>query len=305
MKIRFWGVRGSIPCPGPDTMKYGGNTPCIELRFQDVDRLIILDAGSGIRELGNYIVAHDLPKGPISTEIFLTHTHWDHIMGFAFFAPIYISETKLKVYGPITYEDDTLEHVVGGQLTYRYFPVRQEELASEIEYIHLKEVRLDMGDDILVTTKYLNHPLLCLGYRFEYHGKVFCTAYDTEPFRNVFCTDPHDPSYDEAMSSEGEQVAQEENQRVEDFFAGADLLVHDAQYTQEEYESSKVGWGHSSFEHAIAAAKRSGIKRLVLFHHEPMRTDAQIDELTKTYCNPDHGGNTEVFFAREGMKIEL
>jgi len=305
MEIRFWGVRGSIPCPGPHTVKYGGNTPCIELCFKDVDRLIILDAGSGIRELGNRIVARDLSKGPIRTEIFLTHTHWDHIMGFAFFAPIYVPATKLKVYGPVTYEDDTLEQVVGGQLTYRYFPVRQEELASEIEYIHLKEGGLDLGDDIMVTTKYLNHPLLCLGYRFEHHGKVFCTAYDTEPFRNVFCADPHDPAYDEAMASEGEQVAQEENQRVEGFFAGADLLVHDAQYTQEEYESSKVGWGHSSFEHAIAAAKHSGVGRLALFHHEPLRTDAQIDELTKTYCNPGYGGNTEVFFAREGMKIEL
>jgi phosphoribosyl 1,2-cyclic phosphodiesterase len=305
MEIRFWGVRGSIPCPGPHTVKYGGNTPCIELRFQDVDRLIILDAGSGIRELGNRIVADELPKGPIRTEIFLTHTHWDHIMGFAFFAPIYVPATRLKVYGPVTYEDDTLEQVVGGQLTYRYFPVRQEELASEIEYIHLKEVSLDLGDDIMVTTKYLNHPLLCLGYRFEHHGKVICTAYDTEPFRNIFCTDPHDPSYDAAMASEGEQVAQEENQRVEDFFAGADLLVHDTQYTREEYESSKVGWGHSSFEHAIAAAKNSGVRRLALFHHEPLRTDAQIDELTKTYCNPDYSGSTEVFFAREGMKIEL
>jgi phosphoribosyl 1,2-cyclic phosphodiesterase len=305
MNIKFWGVRGSIPCPGPHTMKYGGNTACLELRFEELDRVIIIDAGSGIRELGNHMVANDLRKGPIKTEIFLTHTHWDHVMGFPFFAPIYIPTTRLKVYGPVTHEDDPLEEVVGGQLTYRYFPVRQAELASKIEYIDRKEGRFDLGDGIMLTNKYLNHPVLCLGYRFEYRGKVLCIACDTEPFQNVFCTDPENPSYDEAMAHEGKQVAKEENRRVEEFFAEADFLIHDAQYTQQEYESSRVGWGHSSVEHAIASAKRAGVKRLALFHHEPERTDAQIDELAKEFCNPGFAGDTEVFFAREGMKIEI
>jgi phosphoribosyl 1,2-cyclic phosphodiesterase len=305
MNIRFWGVRGSIPCPGPHTMKYGGNTACLELRFEELDRIIIIDAGSGIRELGNYMIANDLRKGPIKTEIFLTHTHWDHIMGFPFFAPIYIPTTRLKVYGPVTHEDDPLEEVVGGQLTYRYFPVRQAELASKIEYFDRKEGRFDLGDGIILTNKYLNHPVLCLGYRFEYRGKVLCTACDTEPFQNVFCTDPENPSYDEAMAHEGKQVAEEENRRVEEFFAESDFLIHDAQYTQQEYASSRVGWGHSSVEHAIASAKRARVKRLALFHHEPERTDAQIDGLTEKFCNPGFAGETEVFFAREGMKIEI
>jgi len=286
-------------------MKYGGNTACIELRFKDTDRLIIIDAGSGIRELGNYMMAHDLRKGPIKTEILLTHTHWDHITGFPFFTPIYVPGTELKIYGPVTYEDETLEKIVGGQLAYRYFPVRQAELASKIEYFDLKESRMDFNDGITITTKYLNHPILCIGYRFEYHGKIVCTAYDTEPFRNVFCIDPNDPAYDEQVAREGEEVAGEENQRVEEFFSGADLLIHDAQYTRQEYESSKVGWGHSSFEHAVETAKRANVKRLALFHHEPLRTDAQIDELSKKYCSPDYSGDMAVFFAREGMQIEL
>lgn len=305
MIIKFWGVRGSIPCPGPDTVKYGGNTSCIELRFRDNDRIIIIDAGSGIRELGNSMVVRDLPKGPINTEIYLTHTHWDHIMGFPFFTPVYIPGTKLKVFGPITAEEDTLEKIVGGQLTYRYFPVLQRDLAADIQYFHLKEDHMDLGDGISLTTKYLNHPILCVGYRFEYQGKVFCTAYDTEPFRNIFCTDPNDPSYDETMASEGQMIADEQNRVLEEFVAGVDLLVHDTQYVQTEYEPSKVGWGHSSIEHAVAMANRVGVKSLALFHHEPVRTDQQMDELARDFCAPGKYGPTEVFFAREGLEIEL
>ncbi len=305
MKVKFWGVRGSIPCPGPYTIKYGGNTACLELRFEDSDRLIIIDAGTGIRELGNYMMANNLPGSPIKTEIFLTHTHWDHLMGFPFFKPSYVQGTELKIYGPVSYGDNSIEDSLGGLLTYRYFPVRRTELASEIEYINLKEDQFDLGDGIILTTKYLNHPVLCLGYRFEYRDKVFCTAYDTEPFQNIFCTDLDDPSYNEAMAYEGEQAARTANQRVEEFTAGADLLIYDAQYTQEEYESSKVGWGHSSCEYAVAAAKRAGAKRLALFHHEPARTDDQMDELTEKHCSRDHTGDTEIFFAREGMEIEF
>jgi len=286
-------------------MKYGGNTPCIEMRFEDPERLIIIDAGSGIRELGNHMMVHDLPKGDIRAEIFLTHTHWDHIMGFPFFTPIYVPGTQLKVYGPVTYEDDPLEEVVGGQLTYRYFPVRRTDLASRIEYIDLREGRFDLGDGITLTAKYLNHPLLCLGYRFEHHGKVFCTAYDTEPFQNLFCADPEDPSFDAAVAEEGEHVAKEENQRVENFFAGADLLVHDAQYTEKEYTSSKKGWGHSALEHVVSSARRAHVKRCALFHHEPVRTDAEMDALATQHCTPEDGQTTHTFFAREGMEIEL
>lgn len=306
MKIKFWGVRGSIPCPGPLTMKYGGNTPCLEIRFPDIDRLIIIDAGSGIRDLGNFMMGNDLPKGPIKTEIFLSHTHWDHIMGFPFFTPIYIPGTELKVYGPVSYEKDTLEKIVGGQMTYRYFPVRQTELGANIEYIELKEGEMDLGDGIKLTTKYLNHPILALGYRIEYKGKTFCTAYDTEPFQNLFITDPDDPSYDEAMAQEGELVAKEQNEVLGQFLSGADLVVYDCQYTQDEYDNGKAGWGHSYFEYVCPMANRSNnIKSLALFHHEPMRTDEQADKLAEKFCQPGGNGKPEIFFAKEGMEIEL
>ena len=305
MKVKFWGVRGSIPCPGPLTVKYGGNTLCVELYFKELKRRIIIDAGTGIRELGNDLMRNGFPANLHRTEIFLTHTHWDHIQGFPFFTPIYFPDTKLRVYGPVTYEDDSLESILGGQWVYRYFPVRQVQLAAAIEYVDLKESSYDLGDGIQLTTRYLNHPLLCLGYRFEYAGKVFCTAYDTEPYRNVFSTDPEDPAFDASMAQEAEQVVNEENQRLESFFSNADLLIHDTQYTQAEYETSRLGWGHSSYEHAVAAASRSKVKRLALFHHEPGRTDAELDALAETYCRPDQAGNTDIFFSREGMEIEL
>jgi ribonuclease BN (tRNA processing enzyme) len=249
-------------------------------------------------------MANDLPKGPIKADIFLSHTHWDHIMGYPFFTPIYIPGTKLKVHGPVSFEDDPLEEVVGGQMKYRYFPINLGELASEVEYVRLKEdPNIDLGDGLHLSTKLLNHPITALGYRFEYDGCVVCTCYDSEPFRNLFITDPDDPAYDEAMAFEGNEVAVEQNLAIEQFFSGADLLICDSQYTDAEY-SSRINWGHTTMEYAIGAANRQGLKNLpcsIMIHD---RSDATLDELAKIYCEPGRFGDTEVFFAREGMAIE-
>ncbi len=304
MKVRLWGVRGSIPCPGPETVEFGGNTASLELRFGE--RLIIIDAGSGIRPLGDYLMRHDLPKGPIKTDLFISHTHWDHIMGFPFFTPIFIPGTKLTIYGPVTYEEEGLDRIIGDQLTYRYFPVKQSELSAEIRYIPLKESTLDLGDGITLTTKYLNHPILCLGYKFEHKGVVFCTAYDHEPFRNVFPTDPKDPNYDESAASEGERAAREENEKILEFFRGCDLLIHDSQYTRKEYLDSKIGWGHSSYEDVINFAHKAEVKKVVLFHHDPLRTDGQLRAFEREYRERIAGKTKlEIVIAREGAEFEL
>jgi phosphoribosyl 1,2-cyclic phosphodiesterase len=297
--VKIWGDRGSMPTPGAETVEFGGNTACIEVRCGR--RLIIIDAGSGIRQLGDALMRTDFKAGPISADIFITHTHWDHIMGFPMFAPIYVPGTKLRIRGPITYEEDTLEKVIGSQLSYRYWPVRQDELSATITYEQIKEATFDLGDGIWVTTKYLNHPILCLGYRIEYRGRSFVTVYDNEPFRNVFPTDPQDPSYDEAAAEEGEQAAREENEKIQRFMSGADLLVHDTQYTAKEYVTNKIGWGHSSYEYAINTSHKANVKSLLLFHHDPNRTDTELQELEMFYQAKVRGRTPmAVEMAREG-----
>jgi phosphoribosyl 1,2-cyclic phosphodiesterase len=308
IRLTFWGVRGSIPTPGPNTVKYGGNTSCLELRFGADDRLVIIDAGSGIRELAGKLLANDLKKGPIRTKLFLSHTHWDHIMGFPFFTPIFIPTTELELYGPVSFEDDPLEKVVvGNQLSYRYFPVRHEELKSKIWFIPLKEGAQDLGGGLRVRTKYLNHPILVLGYRFEFEGKVLCTAYDHEPYQNLFDVAPDHPGYDEEAVKEGAAAADAENAKVSQFFRGADLLVHDTQYTRREWKAGKIGWGHSYYEWALKSAHDAGVKHLVLFHHDPERSDAKLD-LWLRGCRTilkRRGSPMKVSIAQEGRTFEV
>ena len=225
-------------------------------------------------------------------------------MGFPMFAPIFIPGTKLKIRGPVSYNDDTLASIIGDQLSYRYWPVRQSELAAQIQYLELKETTIDLGEGLKVTTKYLNHPILCLGYRFEYQGKSIVTAYDHEPFRNLFPTDPEDPSYNEEAALEGEAAAKEENEKIFRFFSGADILVHDAQFTAEEFEKH-LGWGHSSYDYAIEAASQVGVKKLVLFHHDPNSTDEHLASLEKKYKDEvKNKSNLEIIMAREGSTLE-
>jgi phosphoribosyl 1,2-cyclic phosphodiesterase len=302
LSVKFWGGRGSIPCPGHATVVYGGNTSCLEIRADN--RLVIIDFGTGIKPFGDWLMANDFRKGPIDADIFITHTHWDHMMGFPMFTPLFIPTTTLRIRGPVSYEDDTLESILSAQLSYRYWPIRLSEMAAKIEYDQIKETSIDLGEGLWVTTKYLNHPILCLGYRFEYRGKVIVTAYDNEPFRNLFPVDPSDPSYDEEAAREGEDAAREENEKLLRFFEGADILIHDAQYTAREYKTH-LGWGHSSYEHAINCAHKARVKKLILFHHDPNRTDEQLADLEKEYRLRITGKTAmEILMAREGLRVE-
>jgi phosphoribosyl 1,2-cyclic phosphodiesterase len=299
LSVRFWGVRGSIPCPGRDTVVYGGNTSCLEIRADN--RLIIIDLGTGARPLGEWLMANDLKKfGCIDADIFVTHTHWDHIMGFPLFVPFFVPSSKIRIRGPVSFEDETLETIIGQALSYRYWPVRAGELAAKIQYEHLRETSLDLGGGLCVVSKFLNHPILCLAYRFEYQGKSITLAFDHEPFRNLFPSDPSEAGYDREAAEEGEAVAAEENGKIMEFFRGTDILIHDAQYTAAEYKSH-TGWGHSTYEQAVYAANTANVKKLVLYHHDPVRTDASLEQYEKEYA-----GMTKIpiLMAREGSVLE-
>lgn len=297
LSVKFWGVRGSIACPGPDTVIYGGNTACLEIRADE--RLIIIDLGTGVRPLGEWLLVNDKKKyGKISADIFVTHTHWDHIIGFPMFTPVYVPGTELRITGPVSFETDSLKDIIETQLSYRYWPVRAGDLAAKIEYFQMKETVVDLGGGLTLISKYVNHPVLCLGYRFEYQGKSIAMVIDHEPYRNMFTTNPDDSGYDEEIAKEGETAAAEENEKVRSFIKGADIVIHDAQYTLEEY-SQKVGWGHSSFEHALKSTEGLGISKLVFFHHEPTRTDSELWELEEKYKKD----SIEVIMAKEGLVL--
>jgi len=307
MKIRFWGVRGSIPTPGPETVRYGGNTTCIEVRLND-GRIIIIGAGSGIRALGNKLVVEDMKKGPLDLDLFISHTHWDHIMGFPFFTPIFIPGNRIRVRGPVNIGDEGLEKIFALQMSHNYFPLRADELASDISYEVLAEKSFNLYDDVRVTTKILNHPIIDLGYRIEADGAVFVTAYDTEPFRNLFDGDPGDEDYDEVAKIEGEKAANENNRRVWDFIKDADLVVHDAQYLNKEYRAGKIGWGHSTVEYVLESTMKYSVKRVALFHHDPTRKDDELDRIermAKRRAARFEQYKLDIFVAREGMEIEL
>jgi ribonuclease BN (tRNA processing enzyme) len=219
------------------------------------------------------------------------------------FSPIFIPSTTLRIRGPVSFEDESLESIIGTQLSYRYWPVRLSELAVKLEYEQIRETELDLGGGLKVITKFLNHPISCLGYRFEYEGKSIVTAYDHEPFRNLFPADPADPSYDEDAVREGEAAAREENEKIQRFFKGADILIHDSQYTSGEY-AAHLGWGHSSYETAVEAAAAAGVKRLIFFHHDPVHTDAQLEELEREFAAAAAEAGVEALMAREGLTVE-
>ena len=301
--VRFWGVRGSIPCPGPRTVKFGGNTSCLEIRADK--RLVIVDSGTGIKPLADYLMANDFKNHPLEMDIFISHTHWDHIMGFPMFTPIFIPGTKIRILGPVSYNDDNLASIIGDQLSYKYWPVRQSELAAGIEYQELKETTMDLGRGLKLTTKYLNHPIVCLGYRFEYDGKTIVTSFDHEPFRNLFPTDPEDPGYNEETAVEGEAAAKEENERVFQFYKDADILIIDTQYTVQEFQTH-LGWGHSSYDYALEAACKAGVKKLVFFHHDPNHSDELLTSVEEQCRNKIRDrSRPEIFMAQEGVTLEV
>ena len=290
MRIRFWGTRGSLAKPGPSTVRYGGNTSCVEVRAED-GTLIILDCGTGAHDLGRSLVTSG--ERPIRGHLLLTHTHWDHIQGFPFFAPLFIQGNEWDVYAPQGL-GQRLEDTLAGQMEYEYFPVTLGQLDATIRYHELHEGVFNLGA-VQVTARYLNHPGLAMGYRLEADGAAMVYATDHEPHSR------HQP---EVTGPATVLPVHREDQRHVEFLAGADLVIHDAQYTLEEYPS-KLTWGHCPAEVAVGFALAAGVKRLALFHHDPLRDDAALDRLVEACRRGAVAGGLDVFAAAEGQTIEL
>jgi phosphoribosyl 1,2-cyclic phosphodiesterase/CheY-like chemotaxis protein len=285
MRVRFFGTRGSIATPGPDTLRYGGNTSCIEVQ-SSAGTLVILDMGTGATVLGRELMARGEPS---RGHILISHTHWDHIQGIPFFAPLFVPGFEWDIYGPRGLHQG-LRQTLAGQMQSTYFPVTLEQLGATIRYRELVEGRLRIGD-IEVTCRYLNHPALTLGYRLEADGAAFVYACDHEPHSHALAT------------GVGDFLG--EDRRHAEFLAGADLVAHDAQYRASEYPQ-KIGWGHSTIEYAYAVARLAKVGQLALTHHDPMRDDTEIDALVDS-LRPEgfRPAGPHVFAAAEGHEVEL
>jgi phosphoribosyl 1,2-cyclic phosphodiesterase/CheY-like chemotaxis protein len=287
VRVQFWGTRGSIAKPGPATARYGGNTSCIEVRSA-LGTLVIIDCGTGAHSLGQNLMSTGA-KG-LRGHILISHTHWDHIQGIPFFAPLFVPGNQWDIYGPKGL-DQSLRETLAGQMQYTYFPVTPDQFEATIHYHDLVEGTFDI-EDIKITTHYLNHPALTLGYRLEADGVTI-----------VYCSD-HEPHSRSLAGGQGDIAGQD--LRHAEFINGADLLIHDAQYTAAEYPS-KVGWGHSSAEYAVKLGQRAQVKRLALTHHDPLRDDDAVDRVLagirdrlQTALSP-----LQVFAAAEGEIIEV
>jgi CheY-like chemotaxis protein/phosphoribosyl 1,2-cyclic phosphodiesterase len=294
MRLRFWGTRGSIATPGPATNHFGGNTSCVELTTANGD-ILILDCGTGAHPLAAQLMAQG--KQAINANILLGHMHWDHIQGFPFFSPAFVKGNSAAIYGPEG-SSGSLHHVLAGQMEFTYFPVELNQLPAAITYHDLTEGVYTIGG-ARVATQFLNHPAMTLGYRIEADGVAMVYLVDHEPFSDELWRAGAEPGRIESILHDGDR-------RHAKFMADADLVIHDAQYTPEEYVSKKT-WGHSAYDYVVQMAATAGVRRLALTHHDPSHNDDFVAEIERKARNLalQLGTGLEVFCAYEGCELVL
>ena len=287
--VRFWGVRGSIPTPGPRTRRYGGNTPCVEVRSDDT--LVVFDAGTGLRELGLKLKK---AKDKQTVHLFLSHPHWDHIQGFPFFDPAYHATTTIEVYGPLG--DDKPYRLLSGQMANDSFPVHFSQLGAKIVSRSFEGPQVDAGG-IKVRCFTQRHPGGSVGFRASHGGHSVVYATDSE--LDLQLLDP-----DRAVSHP--TALRKLPAEIVDAVKGTDLMIADAQYTDAEY-AKKSGWGHPRATTVVDLAGQAGVRQLALTHHDPSHSDRELDLLVLE-CQEraeEQGFDLEVFGAREGITLKL
>ncbi len=292
MKVRFWGTRGSIATPGPATLRYGGNTSCVEVRAGE--HLLVFDAGTGIHNLGLQL-KKEFPTQPITVHVFISHTHWDHIQGFPFFLPAYGKQNRIILYGPPG-RDKTLRQIMRMQMDSDYFPVALGDMNPEIEIREVTDT-IRIGN-VIITNFYLNHPAMSLAYRVSDGTRSVVYATDNEPYKYTL------PNPDDATKRLG--LPEYLDEKLIDFLVGTDLYIGEAQYTLEEYKA-KLGWGHSPIESIVEFAIKAKVKRLALFHHDPYHDDDFVDRMVAHAQKllAEAKSPIECFGAKEGMEVTL
>lgn len=301
MHIRFWGVRGSFPVPGPTTNRYGGNTSCVQVSPQD-GTILIIDAGTGIRKLGQELMSGPCGQGQGEVHLLISHTHWDHIQGIPFFAPLYVKGNRINIYA--RQRDVHLKAIFSSQTEDPYFPVSLDDVAAEVQYTALMEGEGFKVGGVEVQCARLNHPFIAIGYRVTADDASIAYVSDTAPFDRILFG--HEfmatrPDLDAPPPEHDAEKLRRIRQGVLDLCRGAQVVIYDTMFRMKEY-LARPHWGHSSPEHALEMMKEAGAGTLVLFHHAPDRTDEQVDEdleaaRAATPC--------EVLAAQEGMVLEV
>jgi phosphoribosyl 1,2-cyclic phosphodiesterase len=296
-RIKLWGTRGSIAVPGPETLGYGGNTTCIELR---ADReLIVLDAGSGIRPLG-VALKQEFQERPINLSLLITHAHWDHIQGFPFFKPAYDPKNEIRILG-FDGAGATFREIMTEPMRSPFFPITMRELSAKMEITKLTEMKFSLGK-VDVHAAFVNHPGVCAGYRlFTSTGSVAFLP-DHEPYEFFL----HAARGKPLTPEQAKEIATNEHARLVQFLRGSDILILDAQYTDEEYEAH-IGWGHGSVSSAVSLALDAEVQTLLLFHHDPNHDDRTVGAMEKSAGElvAKSGRPLEIAAAKEGSEILL
>lgn len=285
LTVRFWGTRGSIPTPGQATARYGGNTSCVEVRCGE--QIIMFDCGSGAREMG-LALAQEFKGRPLELNLLVTHTHWDHIQGFPFFVPAYTPGTKINIYS-LRGSDKSLERVFTGQMDASYFPVALGDMNAHLNFVEI-DGDLKLGE-VTIKHLYLNHPGLAVGFRVFAGDQSMVYLTDHEPYTKLGGDNDHNRKLEAEIC---------------DFIRGTDLYIREAQYTEEEYPGKK-GWGHSTWRDALDSAHAGEVKRLALYHHDPMHHDAAIDDIVRQ-CHAvmkENGMSFECFAAADNQVVHL
>lgn len=297
-RLKFWGVRGSIPTPGTETSYYGGNTACVEVRVDD--DIIILDSGSGIRPLGQALAA-EFKDRSIHLSVLITHTHWDHIQGFPFFMPAYDPKNRITIVG-FEGARQGLQSTLSSQMESPYFPISMQQMPGHLSIQEVKGLGFKVGA-VPVCAQFLNHPGACTGYRLTTHGGAISYLPDVELCQRLRANLDASTTH---LDTETRQFASEHDRKVIEFIRDSEVLILDAQYNAGEYQKH-IGWGHSCADDSVAFALKANVKRLFLFHHDPDHNDEEISRMVARARQIVARRNSPLLVeaAREGFELVL